>query len=1552
MITMMHIQQPLLKFIDHAAGFFPGAEVVLWAANGDVVPAESPHAAALAALHPLAQTHALENGLACPLAHPSLPDDAPGGILAALGPLPEQAAPLLTLLAGQAALTLHHVGMQASTQQSRAAWQDTRQTLEIHNEIARLATSDSQWESVLPHMAERLTLLFRADACAITLWDASHQRSRRLAVWGIDPDAFMGDQQHLTEKHSLTRQVVTEMQPVYINNSQDYKNMNIMLIEEYGARVLVGLPLMARGRAIGAAFLMRLQENTPFSPDTIREATSALDQMALAIDNQLLLADTQNRLQQTNALLEMAAIAATAAELDNLMKQALRFSQQVLSVRVGALFLYDESHMGLRLKSYVGDLKQAKPEQLAFDVTDENSLLVRVYKHGQPQFVNQARDLHEKFYGLVDDLELDNLLVVPLRTHEQSLGVLAVANRPGGFAYRDAGLLMAMSSHLAAAVRNNQLLEDTRARLRETEILQRIAAVTSATLDLDEMLTLALRQLGQMFEASGVTLYLLDDSQTGLALHVASRFGQAAQADVLPLSSNHPLVTIYHTGKPDIGAGHLRAPLQTRQAVIGVLDITQGETLPLSAAHVDLALAIASQLAVGIQSVQLFAEERQRAELMLLINRIAQDLTATLDLRGLMRKVVANVHDTLGYDTVYIFLLNNDDTALVCQASAATAPRHLVEAGVEVALGTGLVGRAIRERAALLVEDVHQDPDYMIFPGHEDLHSALVVPLKHGNSIFGAIELLGLAPNAFKKTDLIALESLSSQISIAIDNAKLYNQAQRRLLEQGIVHQIGQDLIAILEYDELVQAVARHMSRALDTSACSVAIYDPIRERIRIEADYRLPGTEDRTSTLHVGTSYQLAKFHAAREVLNTRRVVTTYLNDPDTPAPRQNQLRLNNDQSELLVPMTIGKRIIGLVRWAEHRRLRRFTQDDERLAQTLIAQAAIAVENARLFQEAQRRATEQALLNQVTLAITAVSTADEVMRLFIELVHDAMRASNTLIALLDDQDEFQITQQHLETRTVAQMVLGQLQQDSKIGRLIRRAVRQGESVFTVADTITQTGSQLELLMLIDQSIAVAIIPIQYRGNLVGVMEVSADAPVVFNTSDIQLLESLANQAAIALDNVRLSEREQRRLQQMERLQASGRFIASELVLQNLLDLVVKEAAKIFDADAIAVTMPDETGTLEIIGAAYGLSAHFIQERRIPTYSQAEFEALSEAQRRAPIYYPDLPTQTNSKTQRELAIQEGVHSALLIPLVKGLHKFGHLALYSRAPGHRFVEEDMEIAQLLASQIAIALDNADLFQALEDRARELAEANRLKSQFLANISHELRTPMNSILGFSETLLRGIYGDLNEKQASRIERINNNGRNLLALIDDLLDISKIDAGRMEINTERIDLREAIRNILSGMESQAQAQEIYLVSEVPDDLPDAYGDTVRIRQIITNLVGNALKFTKQGGSVTVTAEARQEVVLSPKPGEKTSQHVIWIGVRDTGIGISIEDQLIIFDEFRQVDGSTTREYGGTGLGLAICKRLIELMGGRIWVDSEQGAGSIFTFVIPAAP
>lgn len=233
-------------------------------------------------------------------------------------------------------------------------------------------------------------------------------------------------------------------------------------------------------------------------------------------------------------------------------------------------------------------------------------------------------------------------------------------------------------------------------------------------------------------------------------------------------------------------------------------------------------------------------------------------------------------------------------------------------------------------------------------------------------------------------------------------------------------------------------------------------------------------------------------------------------------------------------------------------------------------------------------------------------------------------------------------------------------------------------------------------------------------------------------------------------------------------------------------------------------------------------------------------------------------------------------------------------------------------------------------------RELIEANRLKNKFLANMSHELRTPMNAIIGYSELMLAKTYGDLTDSQQNRLQRITRNARNLLALINDILDLSKIEADRLELSMAEVELPTTIQEVLSQITLQAEEKQLALTTDLADSLPPVWGDPLRIRQIVTNLVGNALKFTEEGG-ITIRAS------------HDTTGGLVQVSVQDTGIGIAAADLPIVFDEFRQVDDSPARQYEGTGLGLAISKRLVEMMGGTIWVESELGQGSTFTFTLP---
>src|SRR5438105_57200 len=301
--------------------------------------------------------------------------------------------------------------------------------------------------------------------------------------------------------------------------------------------------------------------------------------------------------------------------------------------------------------------------------------------------------------------------------------------------------------------------------------------------------------------------------------------------------------------------------------------------------------------------------------------------------------------------------------------------------------------------------------------------------------------------------------------------------------------------------------------------------------------------------------------------------------------------------------------------------------------------------------------------------------------------------------------------------------------------------------------------------------------------------------------------------------------------------------------------------------------------------------------------------------------------------QRSEIPQGTLKSAAHVPLSTRGVITGLLSVYFKGEAE-ITESEARTLRTVARLVSVAKENADLVGELRDNNFQLERANRLKSEFLANVSHELRTPMNAIIGYSKLMLDGLDGELNAQQEADLQRVTTAADNLLGLINGLLDLSKIEAGRMEINVEELDVRPIVEEVVALVRPQSDSKELDVRATIPADLPTILADRARFRQILVNLMSNAVKFTDKG-AVSIAATSGDGWVT--------------ISVADTGIGISRDAQAYIFDEFRQADASTTRRYGGTGLGLAISKRLVALHGGRIWVESGIDGGSVFSFTMP---
>jgi len=393
-----------------------------------------------------------------------------------------------------------------------------------------------------------------------------------------------------------------------------------------------------------------------------------------------------------------------------------------------------------------------------------------------------------------------------------------------------------------------------------------------------------------------------------------------------------------------------------------------------------------------------------------------------------------------------------------------------------------------------------------------------------------------------------------------------------------------------------------------------------------------------------------------------------------------------------------------------------------------------------------------------------------------------------------------------------------------------------------------------------------------------------------------------------------------------------SQVVSSNLNVEAVLSGIVRHAVQLSRADAGTIYEFDEAEQVFVPRANYGVDAEFIEALRESAHGVGDDTVIGRSViKQAPEQIPDLEYVPDYPLP--FVKEAGFRAMLAVPLLREERLFGGLVVRRKEAGW-FSNPVLKLLQTFANQSVVALHNAQLFREIEEKGRELEIANKHKSQFLANMSHELRTPLNAILGYTELILDNIYGDVPEKIMEVLERLEKNGRHLLGLINDVLDLSKIEAGQLTLALNDYSMGEVVQTVFISVEALAAEKKLELKARVPQDLSMARGDEQRIAQVLLNLLGNAIKFTEQG-EITVEVTDSDETFL--------------VSVADTGSGLSETDQKTIFEEFQQADGSSTREKGGSGLGLSISKKIVEMHGGRIWVESNVGKGSTFRFTLP---
>lgn len=814
-------------------------------------------------------------------------------------------------------------------------------------------------------------------------------------------------------------------------------------------------------------------------------------------------------------------------------------------------------------------------------------------------------------------------------------------------------------------------------------------------------------------------------------------------------------------------------------------------------------------------------------------------------------------------------------------------------------------------------------------PGYENYAAQASVPLTVAGRPTGRLIVSFDYPYKFGRVERQFLTTLADQAAIVINNSMLVQQTQDSLEETGTLYQSSRAITDARELSDILSAVIDHAAPPIVSWAMLCRLVTP---------DWTSPGASlevvaswDRTGGPDLsGQHFTPDQIPAWVEMASPALVwIEDVAKDVSLSENSRNFYASRNLASVISVPLNTAGRSVGALMlgssepWARNER-------EMRIYTSLADQVAISIENRNLLSQAERRARQLQTSAQVAQAATSILNLNELLDRTVNLIKDSFNYDHVQIFLVNAAN----TKAELVASTgEAGKQLLAINHSLPVGSvsIIGQATSTGLPQLT-ADATGARGVHKPNPYLPNTRSELAL-PLKAKGKILGALDVQSNRPGAFSAEDESILANLADQVAVAIDNARLFELSTQRVEEMRFLfdvtrTATGMAEETEATLVNVAHLIKDN----LEALSTSILLLNETGDYVTRYSITGAETTFQEPNTFKLQDMRFAEVITE---RRPLIISDIG-RADPEFQKLLP---GSNSMVLVPLLAGDHLVGAVTATS-AKINAYNEDTVQLLQTLSSTLAAIIQNAQLLEQVQAANVRLREVDKLKSQFLANMSHELRTPLNSIIGFSRVILKGIDGPLSPMQEQDLTTIHESGKHLLNLVNDILDQAKIEAGKMELSYSFFSVAELIKSVMSTAVGLVKDKPVRLHQEIEADLPQVWGDEFRSRQVLLNLVSNAAKFTAQG---SITASAFRV--------EENGCPMVQLSVTDTGIGIPVDKQESIFEAFSQVESSTARQYEGTGLGLPIAKSLIEMQGGRIWVVSEPGVGSTFSFTLPTS-
>jgi GAF domain-containing protein/anti-sigma regulatory factor (Ser/Thr protein kinase) len=1196
------------------------------------------------------------------------------------------------------------------------------------------------------------------------------------------------------------------------------------------------------------------------------------------------------------------------------------------------------------------------------------------------------------------------ILYAPMMREHNAIGAIGVTRSTAGpFTDKEIALLKTFADQAVIAIENVRLFKELQAKNadlaesldRQTATTEILRVISNSPTDIQPVLDAVASSAARLCNADDVIIRRIDSDTTWVAAHIGS-IPVPPDRGVRSVALRTLVGAVVREGRtiqvPDIADPHeqekypdsmfagrgmwgvrtiLIVPLLRENAVIGTIAMRRCEVRPFSDKQIELLETFAAQSVIAIENVRLFKELQARN---VEVTGALEQQTATAEILKIISSSPMDtqpVFDAIVKSCTRLFGGTNSTLRLIqgnrSQLVASTSPEHEAAGLHSMPLDDDRLpaARAVLRRELVQIPDAFAEewvsPQFKERAAQRGFRAIMIAPMLRENNVIGTINVSRAAPGPFSDKEVALLKTFADQAVIAIENVRLFTELQEK--NRALTHAHAQVTEALEQ-----QTATAEILRVISASPTDL---QPVLDAL-VKSAARFCGAEDASifqldgeslrADAHHGPIPQFAGLRvpvvkgmvAGRTVLERRTVHVVDVQAEADEFPEAAAIaREFGFRTILSAPLIREGAPLGVIQ------LRRaeanpFTDKQVALLQTFADQAVIAIENVRLFKELQARNAEitEALEQQTATAeiLKVISSSPtDLQPVFDTILEKATRLCDGHFGLLGlyDGETYQPVAQRGANSEFAQFLVdrGSFKPGSSGGVLTRMiAERRPIHIPDHRESPAYRDRRPTTVAFVEVGGArtYLAVPMLKEGRVVGGITIYRPEVRPFTQKQIDLVSTFANQAVIAIENVRLFKELQARnaeiTESLEQQTATAEVLReisrSPADLEPIYRTILESITRLCEANIAALFLYD--GEVLSNAASYGTTPEFAEHIRAskPRPSRQTTTRLAALERRV-VHVADLLGNPEFAPEpRDLYEQENVRTVLSVPMVREDKLVGVITVWRREV-RSFTDRQVHLVETFADQAVIAIENVRLFKEIQDKGRQLEVANKHKSEFLANMSHELRTPLNAVIGFSEALLEKLFGELNAKQEDYLKDIHSSGRHLLSLINDILDLSKIEAGRMELDLSEFSLPTALKNAMALVRGRAQTHGIELKLRVDPKLGDVRADERKFKQIVVNLLSNAVKFTPDGGHVEVNARMNGRAVK--------------VSVKDTGVGIALADQAALFEEFRQVGRDATTRQEGTGLGLALTRRFVELHGGTISVQSEPGKGSTFTFTLP---